>query len=266
VLQLLPATMEWITVLFFIGFIGHETWGGNNDPAPGRSPGPPPSITTARYSSDIYSMESNSHEAYRPSEIFQENQQERVASDNKEHFSDDLYSSMSHETEQLHSEYSDSGGDTERSQKLLKIDNPNDVTLNTLKNFSSSSSEISSLSHADTDTNSKENSKSSESDSTTRSHNILCNGMQTRAKISRYLRLGDKIVQIRTNYAKSSEEEVTSGKGAERKFRIDVTHDVFDASESLVAGITYKGKSLISISIYCLYCGFFSSSSFYCCS
>lgn len=208
--------MKWITVLFFIGFIGHETWGGNNDgdPAPGRSPGPP--ISTARYSSDFYSMESNSHEAYRPSEIFQENPQQRVASDNSKRFAD-LFSSISHETEQLHSEYSD---DTERSQKLLKIDNPNEVTLNTLKNFSSSSS----LPHAATT-----------AESTKKSRKISC------TRVSNYLRLGDKIVQIRTNYAKNGDDEVMK-KSAERKFRIDVTHDVFDASESLVAGIIYKGK------------------------
>jgi hypothetical protein len=230
--------MKWITVLFFIGFIGHETWGGNNDgdPAPGRSPGPP--ISTARYSSDIYSMESNSHEAYRPSEILHENpqQQQRVASDNNKRFSD-LFSSMSHETEQLQSEYSEDSDDTERSQKLLKIDNPNEVTLNTLKNSSSSSA--SSLSHAVVDAKeslSNESTKNSDS----RSRKISC------TRVSNYLRLGDKIVQIKTNYAtkSSDDDEVTmnSRKSAERKFRIDVTHDFFDASESLVAGIIYKGK------------------------
>lgn len=219
--------MKWITVFFFIGFIGHETHG--------RSPGPP--LATL---SDEYSIEA-SHEAFRPSPNL-ENTQKHIPS-TRNSFRD-LFSSMSHETEQMHSEYSDSnGGDIESKQKLVEIDNPNELTLNTaVKNFSSSSHDNSSESTK----NSTENDLMSQSSIDVYKQEASCEPARTR--VTNYLALGDKVVQIKTNFAKNFDDVVDDEEEREmRKFRIDVTHDVFNTSESLVAGIIYKGEFITKI-------------------
>lgn len=233
--------MKWIVVLFFVGFIGHETHGNNNgDPAPGRSPGPP--LTTL---SDLYSMEA-SHEAYRPSQNL-ENSPKHIPS-TRNSFRD-LFFSMSHETEQMHSEYSEdsNGSDIETNQKLEEIDNPNESTLNVaVKNFSSLPSHVNSSESTKNSIHKIENDLMTQSSSSidVDKQNVSCES--TRIRVTSYLGLGDKVVQIKTNFAKNSDDVVDDDDEREmRKFRIDVTHDVFDTTESLVAGIIYKGEFFI---------------------
>lgn len=237
--------MKWIAVLFFVGFIGHETHGNNNgDPAPGRSPGPP--LTTL---SDLYSMEA-SHEAYRPSQNL-ENSPKHIPS-TRNSFRD-LFFSMSHETEQMHSEYSEdsNGSDIETNQKLVEIDNPNESTLNVaVKNFSSLPSHVNSSESTKNSIHKIENDLMTQSSSSidVDKQNVSCES--TRIRVTSYLGLGDKVVQIKTNFAKNSDDVVDDDDEREmRKFRIDVTHDVFDTTESLVAGIIYKGEFFIKKNI-----------------
>lgn len=241
-------------LFFIIGFIGRVIRGNNDDPAPGRSPGPPLSVVE-RLSGNLYSLET-SRELYRPSEN----------SDNSQNLDSnygtsygDLFSGVSHETEQLHSEYSDeSGNDRKFSEKIRAINNPNDSALNTFKSASSLSS-ASLPSHATANNLEKLDRKSTksssdENDSVTQpsvnsddsdkihKHKDRCrSGVPTRTRISDYLRLGDRIVQINSNYRKDSGDESVR-KNEDRKFRIDVTHDVFDTTKSIVAGIIYKGR------------------------
>lgn len=229
--------MKWIIVLFFVGFIGHETHGNNNgDPAPGRSPGPP--LTTL---SDLYSMEA-SHEAYRPSQNL-ENTQKHIPS-TRNSFRD-LFSSMSHETEQMHSEYSDSNGsDIETNQKLVEIDSPNESTLNVAV----------SSSHVNSSESTKNSIQKIENDLMTQSSSSdvykqsdPCESI--RIRVTDYLALGDKVVQIKKNFSKNSDDVVDDDEREMRKFRIDVIHDVFNTTESLVAGIIYKGEFFIKIAL-----------------
>lgn len=252
--------MKWITVLFFIGFIGRVVRGNNNDdPAPGRSPGPPLSAVE-RLTGNLYSLEA-SHESYRPSEKSDSSQ--NLDSNYGNSYSE-LFSSTSHETEQLHSEYSDdSEGNIKFSEKIRAINNPNDSTLNTFKNSSSSlpshaaTNSLEKFDRKSTKFTKHENSSvtqssinSDDNDKIYKHKNHCISGVPTRTRISNYLRLGERIVQVNSNYMRNS-DDVT-----ERKFRVDVTHDVFDTTTSLVAGIIYKGK----------HPPFFSSSShnFYC--
>lgn len=239
--------MKWITVLFFIGFIGYEIHGS----------GPPP--PASRKYSDLFSVET-SHETYRPSKKLVNSQQEQHASaatannnrNNNNRIRNsfrDLLSSVSHESEQYsQSEYSDSNGsDIESNQKLVEIDNINESTLNTIKNFSPSISPFMLFStlpwhEINTSESTKSPIQKSENDIITQSSNNLKS--KCPSKISKYLSLGDKIVQIKTNFVKSSEndDDVGDDDSVNRKFRIDVTHDVFNTTESLVAGIIYKGE------------------------
>lgn len=219
--------MKWITVLFFIGFIGRAVKGNNDDPAPGRS-GPP--------SEQLYSLET-SHESYRPSEN-SESSQNLDINDGTSY--SDLFSSMSHETEQLHSEYSD--------EKFRAINNPNDSTLNTLKNSSLSWSlplhaTPNSLDRKSTKIINHENGSmtqpfvnSDDNDKIYTQKNRCRSGVPTRTRISSYLHLGDRIVQVNSNNMRNSDDN------KERKFSVDVTHDVFDTTSSIVAGIIYKGE------------------------
>lgn len=236
--------MKWITVLFFIGFIGRAVRGNNDDPAPGRSgPGPP---LSEQLSGNLYSLET-SHEFDRPAEISESSQ--NLDSNYGTSYSD-LFSSTSHETEQLHSEYSD---DRKFSEKIRAIDNPNDSTLNTFKNSSLSSSSL--PSHATTNSLEKFDRKSTkitghengsvtqpsingdDNDKIYKQKNRCRSGVPTRTRISDYLRLGDRIVQVNSNNMRVSDDN-----NKERKFSVDVTHDVFDTTTSIVAGIIYKGE------------------------
>jgi hypothetical protein len=104
-------------LLFFIGFIGHKARGNYDDPAPGRSPGPPLQQTSSslQLANDFYSIEA-SHEAYRPHETSSKlQQQQQLQSNNNDNnnpevetimnnenrFSD-IFSSMSRENLEYH--------------------------------------------------------------------------------------------------------------------------------------------------------------------
>lgn len=100
-------------LLFFIGFIGHKARGNYDDPAPGRSPGPPLQQTSSslQLANDFYSIEA-SHEAYRPHETSSKlQQQQQLQNDNNpevgtimnnENRFSDIFSSMSRENIEYH--------------------------------------------------------------------------------------------------------------------------------------------------------------------
>lgn len=160
-------------LLFFIGFIGHKARGNYDDPAPGRSPGPPLQQTSSslQLANDFYSIEA-SHEAYRPHETSSKlQQQQQLQNDNNpevgtimnnENRFSDIFSSMSRENIEYHdntnenenNENDDDDDDgmvnihkqkliidksAEMTGSLQQNDSDDETALNALKNSSLSS-------------------------------------------------------------------------------------------------------------------------------
>jgi len=125
-------------LLFFIGFIGHEARGNYDDPAPGRSPGPPLQQTSSslQLANDFYSIEA-SHEAYRPHETSSKLQQlQQLQSNNNnndnnpevetimnnENRFSDIFSSMSREN----IEYHDNTNENENNHDFIATTDDNE--------------------------------------------------------------------------------------------------------------------------------------------
>ncbi|KAL7030062.1 hypothetical protein ACKWTF_006501 [Chironomus riparius] len=123
-------------LLFFIGFIGHKARGNYDDPAPGRSPGPPLQQTSSslQLANDFYSIE-GSHEAYRPHETSSKLQQQQQLQNNNndnnpevetimnnENRFSDIFSSMSREN----IEYHDNTNENENNHDFIATTNDDD--------------------------------------------------------------------------------------------------------------------------------------------
>lgn len=124
-------------LLFFIGFIGHKARGNYDDPAPGRSPGPPLQQTSSslQLANDFYSIEA-SHEAYRPHETSSKLQQlQQLQSNNNndnnpevetimnnENRFSDIFSSMSREN----IEYHDNTNENENNHDFIATTDDNE--------------------------------------------------------------------------------------------------------------------------------------------
>ncbi|KAG5683955.1 hypothetical protein PVAND_013210 [Polypedilum vanderplanki] len=225
--------MKWLIVLpLFIGFIGHyEAHGNKKETTP---------IASTATLSELYSVEA-SHEAYRPAKanLPPLNDEAEALSNQKNRFSD-IFSSISHEYRDTDDD-GDDDNDSGRHKSLIN-NKPTDVTvslddesaLNALK-FSTTTITLSSA--ASTSTRHAINSTISNSviDDGQMMMKMIknrCNSLIRKGKILEYLQLGDKLVKMD---AKSS----NSGNG---KFQLDVIHDVFSTTTSLLAGIIYKGK------------------------
>lgn len=239
-------------LLFFIGFIGHEARGNNNDPAPGRSPGPPVSQT------ELYLTET-SHESYRPREASTDAQEplhnadiEAMIMNNRNRFSD-LISSMSRENVDYRDSQDFAAATDDDRQKLIidksaemnaRLQDYNNISrhsesddetaLNALKNSTSSGVTVNSISDGDSGEKSAKMIKSE------------CGHSVKSGKIFNYLRLGDKIVKMDVNDSENEyyDTRIPSDVG---KLQIYVTHDVFSTETSLLAGIIYKGKVITII-------------------
>lgn len=274
--------MNWIVVLLFvIGFVDHKACGSNEDPAPGRSPGPPLTSPFDFYSSDA------SHEAYRPVEAPKHILQQQSSSVYNSNSNDveqavevndrnkannrfsDIFSSMSREYRDNDNDDDDDNNDNDDDDSInsnrhkLLIDNkPTDMTverlndelaLNALKDSTINTMTLPSITATRLDTDSLVNINSSGTNSISGNDNSIkmmrmvdgakhnrksrCNSGLAGGKIFNYIRLGDKVVKVNFNNAKSE----SHGPGA-GKFQIDVIHDVFSTTTSLLAGIIYKGK------------------------
>ncbi|CAG9803013.1 unnamed protein product [Chironomus riparius] len=123
-------------LLFFIGFIGHKARGNYDDPAPGRSPGPPLQQTSSssQLANDFYSIE-GSHEAYRPHETSSKLQKQQQLQNNNndnnpevetimnnENRFSDIFSSMSREN----IEYHDNTNENENNHDFIATTNDDD--------------------------------------------------------------------------------------------------------------------------------------------
>jgi hypothetical protein len=222
--------MKWlVALLLFIGFIGYEARGnGNNNADPASS-----SATLG-----FHSIEA-SHEAYRPAETnppspsssamssSSSSEAEGEALKNQKNRFSDIFSSISRE---YHDDDDDDG-------KSLIDNRPTDTTaslddesaLNALK-FSTTTLTLSSSPVVETLVNA-----TNAVDDGQRMMKMVksgCNSLIRKGKILEYLQLGDKLVKV------NARSDSSSG----GKFQIDVTHDVFSTTASLLAGIIYKGK------------------------
>jgi hypothetical protein len=272
-------------LLFFIGFIGHKARGNYDDPAPGRSPGPPLQQTSSslQLANDFYSIEA-SHEAYRPQETSSKLQQQQqlhnndnnpeveTIMNNENRFSD-IFSSMSRENIEYHditnenenNHDNDDDDDmvnihrqkliinksTEMTERLQQNDSDDETALNALKNSSlyiQPTQHVSSSSRPNLDTIMMNSINPISENETIKMMKMVNNdnGCGPSAKILKYLSLGDKVVKINLSDS-DKEQRIQGGMG---KLQIYVTHDVFSTETSLLAGIIYKGK--VSPYYYCI--------------
>jgi hypothetical protein len=232
--------MKWIIhLLFFIGFIGQKARGNNNDPAPGRSPGPP-------LNSELFSFEA-SHEAFRPAEnndVVSTTSTNNNNNHNQNRFTD-IFSSVSRE---FHEDISGSSvssssddddnhhddeivklegiisADSASSRQIDKSNENFETNARLQRQNTDDESALNALkSSAPTLQSMKQSNNNNDSKSTNSINANRCNSLVKSGKIFNYVRLGEKVVKSDI-------------------LQVDVTHDVFSTSTSLVAGIIYKGK------------------------
>lgn len=235
--------MKWILIfLYFIGLIGHKTREVCGDPAPGRSPGPP--------LSNLYSAEA-SHETYRAefsATATSSNSNSNNNSNNQNRFSD-IFSSISREYHESSSSSIDDndnqphdddilnngGGILPKSlinkpknenEKIARLQNDDEIALKALKNFSSTLQTSTRLALSSKLMNGSENSINESQESMKNSRNRCYSGVSS-GKVFNYIRIGEKVVNMNAR---------NDG------LQIDVTHDVFSTTTSLLTGIIYKGK------------------------
>lgn len=229
----------------FIGFIGLEARDNkpNDDPAPGRS-GPP-----ARQFHEIES----SHESYRPIE----HELSTTTTSNRIE-SSDIFSSMSSENVEYHdnihyyNSHEDFSVENTKSEKLL-IDNRSEIEMT--DNDGASSAPKKSLQQPNAQ------SRLALDNSSTHSENSIAASLESKnsrddrcdlgapnSRIARYLKLGDRVIEMDFNYSKEQENSFIKPKENKKiRMSVDVSHDVFETTSNtggLLMGIIYKGKLL----------------------
>lgn len=234
-----------LVVLLFIGFIGLEARDNkpnDDDPAPGRS-GPP--------TRQIYDIDS-SHESFRPTE--HEALATAKSADNHKKISD-TFSSMSsenieyHENIHYYNNHEDFSDENTKSEKLI-IDNHSENKTTDIDGASTSSASVktapttlqqlnaqSRLDNSSTHRNSLESINSRED---------RCDLGAPNPRIAKYLKLGDRVIEMDFNYSREQENSLIKPKDSTKiHMKIDVNHDVFETTSDqggLLVGIIYKGK------------------------
>lgn len=235
-----------LIVLLFVGFISLEARDdkpNNDDPAPGRS-GPPPR--------HIFDLES-SHESFRPAE--HEAASTTTATDNRNSFSDN-FSSMSSENVEYHENIhyynnrEDFSVEDTKSEKLI-IDKLTDVdgaptSSASRKSAPTTLQQLNAQSRLALDNSSTHRNSIAASLESINSRENRCDLGAPNPRIAKYLKLGDRVVQMDFNYSKEQGNALIKQKeNTKIHVNIDVKHDVFETTSDrggLFVGIIYKGK------------------------
>lgn len=241
-------------VLLFIGFIGLEARDNkpSGDPAPGRS-GPPSK------SRETFDEIETSHEAYRPAV-----EHEMSTTTNNQKAFSDIFSSMSSENVEYrdiihYNNHEEEFSDENTNSEKLIIDIRSETELKDNDGASSAFKQSAPLtlqppnakSRLELDNNSSTHSKHSKSTSLEiiNSHQDRCDLGTPSPRIARYLKLGDRVIEMDFNYSKEHENVLTRPKENTKnhRMRVDVSHDVFETASrqsGLLMGIIYKGKNI----------------------
>lgn len=235
-----------LIVLLFIGFIGLEARNdkpNNDDPAPGRS-GP-----ATRH---IYDIES-SHESFSPAE--HEAASTTTAADNRMGFSD-IFSSMSSENVEYHenihyyNNHEDFSVEDTQSEKLI-IDKSTDIDGASTSSASAKAApptlqQQNAQSRLALDISSTRRNSNAASLESINSRGDRCDLGAPNPRIAKYLKLGDRVIEMDFNYSKEQGNALIKPKeNTKIRMEIDVKHDVFETTSDhggLLVGIIYKGK------------------------
>lgn len=238
-------------LLLFIGFIGLEAMDNkpNDDPAPGRS-GPP---------RENFEIET-SHESYRPVE----HEMSTTSNDNRKAFGD-IFSSMSSENVEYHdnihyyNSHEDFSVENTNSEKLI-INSENKMTDNVGASSASKSSAPLTLLQQNAQSRLPLDNSSTHSGNSLAASLEIINSREDRCdlgapnpQIARYLKLGDKVIEMDFNYSKEQEPLIKPKENTKNRMKIDVSHDVFETTTSqggLLMGIIYKGKISFNVKLF----------------
>jgi hypothetical protein len=239
-----------LIVLLFIGFIGLEARDdkpNNDDPAPGRS-GPP-----TRHIHDI----ETSHESFRPAE--HEALATTTTADNRKGFND-IFSSMSSENVEYHdnihyyNNHEDSSVENTKSEKLIidnrsgnkMIDNDGASTSSASGKSTPTLQQLNAQSRLALDNSSTHRNSIAASLESINSRGDRCDLGAPNPRIAKYLKLGDRVIEMDFNYSKEQGNALIKPKeNTKIRMNIDVNHDVFETTSDrggLLVGIIYKGK------------------------